>query len=108
VRFLPIKLDMVCIVAKVLICMVWKINISEKLEEWVQITNFLLAVRLFSWPFSCSFFLQQVSLCICSDLCFASPIQCPTYSLRKNSKKIILVFYDLEVYIQLQFYSWSH
>lgn len=46
-RFLPIKLDMVCI-AKVLICMVWKINISEKLEEWVQITNFLLAVRL--WP----------------------------------------------------------
>lgn len=47
-RFLPIKLDMVCIVAKVLICMVWKINISEKLEEWVQITNFLLAVRL--WP----------------------------------------------------------
>lgn len=66
------------------------------------------AVRLFSWPSSCSFFLQQVSLCICSDLCFASPIQCPTYSLRKTSKKIILVFYDLEVYIQLQFYSWSH
>jgi len=48
VRFLPIKLDMVCIVAKVLICMVWKINISEKLEEWVQITNFLLAVSIYS------------------------------------------------------------